>query len=435
MRLKQLERIRTLPYPGRITVKKGQNISADTPVAILDYVPGKVYRVPVAKLLSLPNEQLEAAIVVSLGDRVKKGQVLAVNNVLYQPSVCTSPIDGVVGIVSKHLGKLYLRDYIPLDNNVADDLIFDLAKMYPDKPKKIIERGILIKPGDKISPNQILARLSMKQYVVCNSYGQVMSTDDLKIVISSYKINSNLHAYLPGKVTEIIHREGVMVRGEVYQIQGVYGLGGERQGHLRVVGDINHRLTVRDISQADQDKILFAAGGVDVSALQKANELGVGAVITSTMSFADVKNYAGIDFVPGITGGENITTGLMLLNGFKYQTMEVSLFNFIKQYDNDWVSMMGTTHIRAGALRPELILPQKAGVSSVEEAYDDVLQVGSHVEVKRSGALHGKKGVIIEILSKPVVLPSLVKALVARVDIGGLTYQIPLTNLVVEGRK
>ena len=431
MKLVNLCRERTLPYPGRISVEVGQKVDSNDNVAVLDYVPGNVYKVPVAKMLSLPYDKLDQVAIVEAGDQVEKGQVLAVNNVFYQPFVCTSPIKGIVGIISKQLGQMYLRDYIPLDNDAADDVVFDLNKIFSDVKRNIVTQNILVKPGSKVSPSQILAQVSMKRYVTSNIYGQVKSITDNRIVISAYKINSELKAYLPGEVMEIGGRNAVTIAGKVYQLQGVYGLGGERQGLLKAV---DNKLDYQDLSSADTGKIIFAPDGVTLNALRKANELGVSAVITSNMPFLKVKEYAGIDFVPGITGGENITTGLMLVKGFVPQAIDQNVVDFVCHYDGEWVAMTGTTHIRAGALRPELILPVKDRRYPIDE-YNEVIKEGSLVEVKRSGCLHGSKGRVKRILAKPVVLPSLIKVLAAVVEIDQHEHQVPLTNIMPAGGK
>ncbi|QOR36138.1 hypothetical protein IMX26_04815 [Clostridium sp. 'deep sea'] len=426
-----LHKERSLPYPGKITVKLGQEVCNNDIIAVLDYVPGNVVKVPVAKILSLPKEKLEQITVVKVGDHVEEGQVLAINNVFYQPFVCKSPKKGVVGIISRHMGQMYIRDYIPLDNNIKDDVVFDLNELFPDVKKDILQRKIIVRPGKKVSPNQLLAQISLKKTVICNVYGQVMSTDNNKIVISAYKINSQLRAYIPGKITNILGRDSIKVAGEVYQLQGVYGLGGERQGHLRVVKGV---LKSQHILATDTDKIIFAPDGIELQALQQANSIGVQAVITSYMPFLQVKKYAGIDFVPGITGGENITTALLLVNGFVNQSIEKDIVDFISNYNNEWVSMIGTTHIRAGALRPELILPIKKEFSYNVDEFEGPVTEGSFVEIKRTGKLHGKKGVVKSILAKPVLLPSLIKVLVAEVEVNGEIYVVPLTNLQTVGR-
>ena len=188
-----------------------------------------------------------------------------------------------------------------------------------------------------------------------------------------------------------------------------------------------------DLSKSDADKIIFAVGGVSPQALNRATELGVQGIVTSSMSFMDVKHYAGINFVPGITGMETINTSLILIEGFVDQRMPDEMSDFVANYDGEWVSMTGTTHIRAGALRPELILPVRKNLTAIPANFNDEIAVGSLVEIKRSGAWHGHTGIVRQILAQPIVLPSLVTVLAAVIDVNGQEITVPLTNIVAKG--
>jgi hypothetical protein len=125
----------------------------------------------------------------------------------------------------------------------------------------------------------------------------------------------------------------VRITGNVIQLQGVYGLGGERQGYLRVIKDATKMLQPEDLSQSDAENILFAAGGITKEALVRANEIGVKGVVVPSMSFIDVKEFAGIDFVPGITGTESINTALLLVEGFIDQKMDPKITEFVSHFD------------------------------------------------------------------------------------------------------
>jgi hypothetical protein len=429
----KLQRDRILPYPGEILVKIGDEVVSDDVVAKLDYVPGKVYKVPVASNLSLQYDKLASAVVVEEGQHVQKGDILAINNVFYEPYVSISPVEGVIGIISKYLGMLYIRDYIPLDSDAEDDVVYDLNEMFPDDKPHMIKQKILVRPGNMLSPSQVIYQMSSSKRVVNNVYGKVTSIDNNKIVIATIKINSDLLAYLSGKVIRTNDKDMITIEGEVYQLQGAYGLGSERQGELKVIkkdGLVNES----DITEELRDKILFIPNGISLEALKKANKSCVRGVITNTMPFLDVKEFAGVDFVPGITGNESINTALILIKGFINQSIEKESIEFVSKYDGKWVVIRGTTHIRAGAIRPELLLCDRSEEIVEFENIDDEIEEGKMVEVKRSGLLHGKKGKLIKIHSKPHQLSSLINVLVATVEINGEEHIVPLTNLVPAGR-
>jgi len=433
VKYQKIRRTRILPYPGELLAEVGKEVEANDIVAKLDYVPGKVYKIAVASNLSLPYEKLHKSLVVEEGQHVKKGDMLAINNIFYTPYVSISPVEGVVGIISKHLGMLYIRDYIPLDNNSEDDVVYDLNELFPNERPNMIAQKILVTPGNLLSPSQIIFQLSRNKRIVNKVYGKVKSIDNNKIVISSIKINSELKAYIPGKVVDTNHKDSITVEGNVYQLQGAYGLGGEKQGYLKVI-KLDRKFNVDDLQEEYRKKILFIPNGITLEALERADKLGVSGIITNTLSFTKIKEFAGIDFVPGITGNESINTTLMLVKGFINQPIEEEIIDFVKDYDGKWVSMRGSTHIRAGAIRPELILSPEDNNQIDFEFLEDKIAEGKTVEIKRSGKLHGKKGTLIKIHSKPEKLPSLINVLVATVEIEGQEVTVPLTNLVPAGR-
>src|SRR6056297_1154367 len=173
MKYQKIRRTRILPYPGELIAEVGQEVEPNNIIAKLDYVPGKVYKIPVASNLSLPYTKLNEALIVEEGQHVQKGDILAINNIFYTPYVSICPVEGVVGIISKHLGMLYIRDYIPLDNDSEDDVVYDLNEMFPDEKANMIEQKILVTPGTMLSPSQIIFQLSRRKRIINKVYGKV----------------------------------------------------------------------------------------------------------------------------------------------------------------------------------------------------------------------------------------------------------------------
>ncbi len=455
LKMIKIQRERILPNPGRILVDKGSEVESNTVIGKLDYVPGRIYRVPVAAALSLPRNKISDAMIVKEGEHVKKGQPLAINQVFGKPFVSVSPLEGIVGIISRYLGMVYIRDYLPLDNTQEDDIVYDLNKMFPEEQKgfagkmsqvfepvkkqkpekasKIIEQKILVTPGARITPSQIIFYLDNKRQIVSSTYGVVKSTADNIIRISTIKIQSDMSAYIPGVVVDTNHMDRVTVEGEVFQLQGAYGLGSERQGRFRYL-ELDRPMEEGDLQAAWKGEIIFVPKGLTLAALQKADHMGIAAIVTSHMSFMDVEEYAGAGFVPGITGNEVINCGLLLVKGFIKQDIEPFALEQLKRYDGQWVSFNGTTHIRAGAIRPELIFNPLSAEEGCMESGGELFE-NMHVEIVRSGKYHGKRGIITKIHDQPVTLPSQVRTLAATVMVDNQEVIIPLTNLMAVRRR
>ena len=55
-----------------------------------------------------------------------------------------------------------------------------------------------------------------------------------QITLRGPSIPIEIQAYIPGKVIEVIDREGVVIETPAALIQGIFGVGGERQGVLHM---------------------------------------------------------------------------------------------------------------------------------------------------------------------------------------------------------
>jgi len=168
---------------------------------------------------------------------------------------------------------------------------------------------------------------------------------------------SSLTAYVSGEVEEIIGEEGVVIRGTGIIINGVFGIGGETHGELRIVDTGDRAVAAEDIEASFGDKVLVIPGIVDDKVLIRADELGVRGLVVGGVDEMDLVQLLNAELGAGITGEEDIGLTVILTEGFGRLPLSDDIFSAIEPYDGRMVSMNGRTQVRAGAQRPEILIP------------------------------------------------------------------------------
>ena len=70
-----------------------------------------------------------------------------------------------------------------------------------------------------------------------------------------------------------------------------------------------------------------------------------------------------------ITGTENLDTSLVVTEGYGNIKMSERTYNLLKSHDGKFVSINGATQIRAGVIRPEIVIPlRKSEISDLTDS-------------------------------------------------------------------
>ena len=161
-----------------------------------------------------------------------------------------------------------------------------------------------------------------------------------------------------GEVIETSKNEEVVVRAKGSFIQGIFGIGGETIGELAMaVDDPQQVLTEKDIDAAFKDKIIIGGSMVTYDALDKARNAGIKGVVVGGIEDQDLKKFMGYDIGVAITGSENVGLTLIATEGFGELRMAERTFRLLKSLAGKKASINGATQIRAGVMRPEVIVP------------------------------------------------------------------------------
>ncbi|NOZ74812.1 MAG: hypothetical protein GXO90_05460 [FCB group bacterium] len=239
-------------------------------------------------------------------------------------------------------------------------------------------------------------------------------------------------AYMRGKVESILPEEGVTIATKGAFIQGIFGIGGESQGELKIiVSSRDEEITPDMISAELSGKIIVGGSFISLEAYQKAIAAKVAGVVVGGFNYSDLEPILGYTLGVAITGSEDIGTPLVVTEGYGKIKMGDRTFDLLKQFDGHSVSINGATQIRAGVIRPEIVIPLKdAELTGAHKraATTEGIKAGSLVRIIRA-PYFGFLGTIVSLPPELQKMESETMVRVAEVEIDGKVYTIPRSNL------
>jgi hypothetical protein len=171
---------------------------------------------------------------------------------------------------------------------------------------------------------------------------------------------------------------------------------------------------------------------VNTAALLHAVRMGVKAVVIGGFDDQDLRQFLGYDLGVAITGHEEKGLTLVVTEGFGAIPMAGRTFDLLKQCQGRKVSVSGATQIRAGVLRPEIIVPrltETAGKDGAPEEHPLGLEVGSLIRAIRQ-PYFGRLGKVTALPSELTALETEAKVRVLEVDFGnGSRVLLPRANV------
>ncbi|OQY39594.1 MAG: hypothetical protein B6226_01535 [Candidatus Cloacimonetes bacterium 4572_65] len=347
-------------------------------------------------------------------------------------------------------GKVLVKkgDRVKADDLIAETFLpgkvvpFKLANKLGVTPQ-MLSQFVKVKPGDHIKKDQILAETKglfgtglFKVVVKSPIDGEVdsISSSTGNAVLREPKIPVQIKAFIDGIITEVIEDEGVVIENRVAYIQGIFGLAGETTGVIKVLSKgPTENLDPSMITADCKGKIIVAGTLCPLAAIEKAKEVGVAAIIAGGIDDQDLKKLLGYDIGVAITGHEKIGVTIVATEGFGPIHMAQNTFDLLKKFEGKKASIHGKTQIRAGVMRPEIIIPLALGDEKLvaKEAEMATLEINSLIRVIRQPNF-GKIGRITalpEPLTK-VESETMVRVLKAKLDTGEEVL-IPRANVEV----
>lgn len=349
--------------------------------------------------------------------------------------------------------KLPIPGEVLVERNAEVEHNTIVAKAYIEGDAHVLNGANLIKcdredvvdflvkeEGDSIKENEVLLAYRaffglIKKDITSPVDGIVesVSTTTGQIIIREPQKPLQLDAYVPGKIKEIFPSEGVMIETQAALVQGIFGFGGEAHGNLKIVVKSPEDIFTEDcISVENKGQVAVGGSMVTLEALNKGVEIGLSGIITGGIEPDDLTKFMGEEIGVAITGQECLGLTLIVTEGFGKMIMSHRTFNLLKDFDGNLAHINGATQIRAGVMRPEIIIPHDMTFSPASS--DDLTEgmvPGTLVRIIRQpyfGEIGKVVGLPVELMR--VESESLVRVVEIELE-NGIKVKVPRANVEI----
>ena len=345
----------------------------------------------------------------------------------------------IKGVVTKKVGDyLEPNDIVAkthLPGNVQMVKVANLLNIGPADVLDVmlVAEGDSVKKGDRIAETEGMFGF-FKSDVKSPIDGTIESISGVtgQIVMRDAPIPVEVDAYMTGIVKNIIPEEGVIIESDAAFIQGIFGIGGESRGNMEIlVSDRDQELTADLLNEAHQGKIVVGGSFISLETYKKALALQIAGVVVGGFNYYDLEEILGYTLGVAITGSEDLVTSLVLTEGYGNIRMGSRTFDLLKEHDGKFVSINGATQIRAGVIRPEIVIPlQESEIpdTPVYESEEKGIGKGSLVRVIRA-PYFGRMGEVMSLPPELQQMESETMVRVAKVKIDNDVFSIPRANL------
>jgi len=315
--------------------------------------------------------------------------------------------------------KIVAATYMP-----GDVYPLNMANLLAVPPKDVAglmlhQEGEKVEEGEPIAETAGLFGKFKKKY---NSpyTGTIETVSEVtgQVILRGPDIPVEVKAYVSGTVTEINPEIGCSVEADVAFIQGIFGIGGETCGAIKfAVKDCDETVTASHINDDMKGCVVVGGARLTDEAIEAARKAGVAALIGGGMDDQDLKEFLGYDLGVAITGSEKKGITVIVTEGFGDIAMASRTFDLLKKFEGHEASVNGATQIRAGVMRPEIIIPLEAGDCEEEaEHVGGYLEIGLPLRIIRD-PYFGMIGKVKALPPDPHVLGSGSKARVLEVEL------------------
>jgi len=340
--------------------------------------------------------------------------------------------------------KVAVGDTVTADDIVAETALpgdvnpINLSNQMSLPPKDVVE-CMLKKEGDPVAKDEPIAQTKgifgmFKTVVHCRYEGTIETVSPVtgQVIVRGAPLPVQVRAYMGGTVVSVREHEGCEIETDVAYVQGIFGVGGETHGRIMVACSSHDQEVTPDLITDDMKGAVIVGGArMTVEAIEKARQIGAAAIIAGGIDDQDLKNLLGYDLGVAITGREELGITVIVTEGFGEIAMAERTFAMLQTHAGDDASVNGATQIRAGVMRPEIIIPL-ASVPADETAHrfeEGQLEIGRTLRVIRD-PWFGMIGEVSGLPAEPHVLGSGSKARVLEVKFpSGEKAIVPRANV------
>ena len=346
----------------------------------------------------------------------------------------------ILGEVFVKVGDTVDYEAIIAKTELSGDPEIVKASMILNMEPDVLPRYLLKKVGDTVEEGELIAFYTalfglIKKKIFSPITGTMESISEVsgQLILRGAPIPIEIDAYIPGKVVEVMPKEGAVIETNAAFIQGIFGIGGEGHGKIKVAVESPTEVLDGDkITPEDKGMVLVGGSLVTLEAIKKGVEHGVSCIVSGGVRHEDLTSFIGEEVGVAITGQEELGITLIITEGFGKMAMSQATFDLLSRFEGYNASVNGATQIRAGVLRPELIIPHEGKEEGAsEESLSSGMVPGTPVRII-SQPYFGAFGEVAEL---PVELQQLesesyVRVLNVRL-VDGSVVTIPRANVEI----
>jgi uncharacterized protein (TIGR01319 family) len=359
----------SLPHSGNILVQKGESVKAGDIIGKNESATQEYFYADINHL----NDAKDNYSLSEMKERIKvrTGQFVHAGDVLFrglsyfrggQVPVETDFTAKRSGTVIDIYYDIGLIAFEVLEQNQKVEV--EAAKFFLVKNKYIgmhltVHEGEAVKEGQSIGLRMGTVVRDLKSPIkgIVKKIDKKNGTVVIENIVTPYL----LKAFVSGKVKSVEDGKSVTVVAKCAVLNGATGFGGETYGEVYFIENIE-RFIANNKNNADSamnlgGKILVFHNSINLEVLQTAAKLKVNGIIAPSIDNKDWVLFCKNELNVAFTGDEQFGFSLVLLKGFGNYRLEDDVSARLKSYQDKEISISGRTQIRAGIIRPQIILP------------------------------------------------------------------------------
>ena len=196
----------------------------------------------------------------------------------------------------------------------------------------------------------------------------------------------------------------------------------------------NEILTEKEFDSSCKGHVVVGGCMITAEGLRKAIEVGAVGIVVGGFNDKDLRDFLGYDLGVAITGNEDKGVTLVVTEGFGEIMMAQKTFDLLRRHEGQEACINGATQIRAGVIRPEVVVPKMEAIADIGKALEKEVEnpgltIGSPVRVIRQ-PYFGRLGKVTNLPPQLQILESESKARVLEVEFeDGKRSIIPRANV------
>jgi hypothetical protein len=300
-----------------------------------------------------------------------------------------------------------------------------------------VEKALRVVEGQAIEQGALLAErqglfgfFTSRVSAPISGVVELISKETGHIAIRSAPKPLQLNAYLRGTVVETKDDRSLTIESHVDFIQGIFGVGGERQGKIHVLDVAPQQiLAEKHLISIKKGDIVVGGCRPSISVLNTLAEIGAVGLIVGSLDDRTLQQYLGFELGIALTGDEQVPLTVIMTEGFGSFAIAEHAGMLLKKSHGCHASINGATQVRAGAIRPEILIFGADSSISDSSSVSAYMKVGVRVRMIRV-PYFGMYGEIVELPDLLEEIPSGAKARVVRVKLGdGALITVPRANI------